>query len=77
MKGQRAGARQGMSDNHSGMVALRSIDEHAVGWFRTCSAGGENKPGAIYRCGGSVGVTPNFPFTPAGEPVGYLKRGGY
>lgn len=44
---------KGMSDNHSGMVALRSIDEHAVGWFRTCSTGDENKPG-LFTVAGAV-----------------------
>lgn len=30
---------KGTSDSHSGMVALRSIDEHAAGWYRACGAG--------------------------------------
>lgn len=42
--------------NQPWMVALRSINEHALGWYRA------RRYKATYRCGGSVGFSPNFPF---------------
>ena len=52
---------QKTSHFHSGMVALRSIDERAAGWCRAYSAS------AIYRCGGSVGVAPTSHLTLGGK----------
>jgi hypothetical protein len=49
MKGQvrQAARTKDMSQFHSGMAALRSIDEHASGWCRAYGATCQNKPAAL------------------------------
>lgn len=41
-------------DNHSGMVALRSIDEQAAGWYRAYGAACRNKPGPFTVAGAAL-----------------------
>lgn len=76
MKGQ-ARDRTRKQDNHSGMVALRSIDEHAAGWYRACGAARQNKPGPFTVAGAALVLHQTSHLIPAVKPAGHLKRGGY
>jgi hypothetical protein len=62
MKGQvrQAARTKDMSQFHSGMAALRSIDEHASGWCRAYGATCQNKP-ALFTVAGAALVLHQLP----------------
>ena len=64
-------------DNHSGMVALRSIDEHAAGWYRAYGAARKNKPVPFTVAGAALVLHQTSHLNPAIKTAGHLKRGGY